>query len=109
MAEETALPQGGRSAGRRRRLYLRALAWAFTAFNSARIVAYLPNIYSIHTEADSSQHSLATWIILFGANATMAAWLYEQDGQRIGKVVAVNISNALMCLGTIVSIAWYRF
>ena len=92
-----------------RALYLRVLTWAFTVFNSVRVVAYLPTILAIYASGDSSQHSLWTWITWAGANTTMAAWLYEQNGRCMNRAIAVNIGNAAMCLGTVVLIAAYRF
>ena len=83
-----------------RALYLRGLTWAFTLFNSLRVVAYLPTVWAIYASGDSSQHSLWTWITWAGANATMAAWLYEHDGQRMNRAIAVNLGNAAMCVGT---------
>lgn len=91
-----------------RRLYLRLLTWAFTLFNTVRVAAYAPTIAAIVRSGDSSQHSLLTWLTWLGANATMAAWLYEHGGQRLDKAIVVNIGNALMCLGTTVVIVWYR-
>jgi hypothetical protein len=93
--------------GRRTR-YLAALTWAFTLFNSVRVLAYLPTVWAIHASGDSSQHSLWTWLTWLGANATMAAWLYEQNGQRFGRAVIVNIGNACMCLITVSVIVAYR-
>ena len=78
--------------------YLGALGWTFTVFNSIRVLAYLPTAWAIFTSGDSSQHSLLTWLTWFGANLTMAAWLYENNGQRADKAVAVNACNACMCL-----------
>lgn len=95
--------QAGRSAAvlddatRLRRGYLALLAWAFTLFNSIRVLAYLPTAWAIWTSGDSSQHSLWTWGTWLGANATMAAWLYEQNGCRINRAIAVTVGNALMC------------
>ena len=66
-----------------RRLYLKLLTWAFTLFNTVRVAAYLPTMWAIHSSGDSSQHSLWTWVTWLGANATMAAWLHEHNGQRI--------------------------
>jgi hypothetical protein len=74
--------------------YLRALTWAFTLFNSARIPAYLPTIWAIVQTGDSSQHSLWTWCTWLGANATTAAWLYESSGQRISRAVMFSVGNA---------------
>lgn len=91
-----------------RRMYLTVLTWAFTLFNSVRVAAYLPTIWAIHASGDSSQHSLWTWITWVGANATMAAWLYEQNGHRLNRAVVVNIGNAVMCLGTVLLIVAYR-
>jgi len=88
--------------------YLKALDWAFAAFNSTRLITYLPTMWAIHTSADSSQHSLLTWLAWSGANASMAAWLYENNGRRCNKAVAINIGNALMCLATTALVCWYR-
>ena len=92
-----------------RRLYLRVLTWTFTLFNSVRVLAYAPTMWAIYASGDSSQHSLWTWITWAGANATMAAWLYEQNHQCINRAIAVNLGNATMCLGTVVLIVFYRF
>lgn len=91
-----------------RTVYLSVLTWAFTMFNSVRMVAYLPTIWAIHASGDSSQHSLWTWCTWLGANATMAAWLYEQNGRRLGRAVIVNVGNATMCAVTVVLIAAHR-
>jgi hypothetical protein len=89
-------------------LYLRLLAWAFTLFNSVRVAAYLPTLWALHVSGDSSQHSLWTWATWVGANATMAAWLYEHNGRVMNRAVAVNIGNASMCLATVVLIVIHR-
>ena len=89
-------------------LRLQALTWAFTFFNSVRMLAYLPTTWAIFSSGDSSQHSLWTWFTWLGANATMAAWLHEHNGHRIDKAVVVNIGNALMCLATLIVILAYR-
>lgn len=91
-----------------RQAYLAALAWAFTVFNSIRIVSYVPTVLAIHASGDSSQHSLWTWGTWLGANLTMAAWLYEQDGQRLGRAAIVNLGNAAMCAVTVAVIAAHR-
>jgi len=92
-----------------RTLYLGLLTWAFTLFNSVRVIAYLPTMWAIHTSGDSTQHSLWTWLTWFVANATMAAWLYEQNGRHLNRAIAVNIGNASMCLSTVVLILVHRF
>lgn len=89
--------------------YLNLLAWAFTLLNSARVLSYLPTLWALTQSGDSSQHSLWTWGLWFGANVTMAAWLYEQQGQRWSRAVAVNVVNASMCATTFVVIAALRF
>ncbi len=89
------LTQPDRAAGR---LYRTVLTWAFTLFNSARLLAYLPTIWAVYWSGDSSQHSLFTWLTWLGANATMAGWLYEQNGGRFDKAVAMNLGNSSMCL-----------
>lgn len=84
------------------------LCWAFTFFNSARVLAYLPTLWAIHASGDSSQHSLWTWITWFCANATMAAWLHERGNGEVNRAVCVNCVNALMCAAAIALIVWYR-
>lgn len=90
------------------RAYRTALTWLFTLFNSARVAAYLPTIWAIHTSGDSRQHSLLTWLVWAGANVTMAAWLFEENGRRMTRAIAVNLGNALMCVATLSLIATYR-
>lgn len=89
-------------------LYLRVLTWAFTLFNSVRVLAYVPTTWAIYASGDASQHSLWTWCIWFGANLTMAAWLYEQNGRCISRAAAVCACNALMCGATALLILAYR-
>lgn len=84
------------------------LTWAFTLFNSVRMLAYIPTMWAVQASGDSSQHSLWTWCTWLGANLTMAAWLYEQNGQRLGRAVVVNIGNAAMCTATVVLIIVHR-
>lgn len=88
--------------------YRSALALTFALFNSARLLSYLPTIWAIYANGDSSQHSLWTWVWWCGANLTMAAWVYEQNGRRYDCVMAVAAGNALMCAATIMLIVWYR-
>ncbi len=82
---------------------------SFTFFNTVRVLAYLPTVMAIVHAGDSGQHSLLTWLTWLGANATMAGWLYEQNGHRMDRAVVVNLCNATMCLLTSVVIAWFRF
>ena len=91
-----------------RSLYLLFLTWTFTAFNSIRILGYLPTVLAIIESSNSSQHSMLTWITWLGANSTMAAWLYENNGRRMSKAVAVNVGNTTMCLVTTLVIVYYR-
>lgn len=109
---ETTLKGARRAHGRRFRpsrvTWLATLGWLFTIFNSVRVFAYVPTLLSIHASGDSSQHSMITWATWVGANATMAAWLYENHGRRLNRAIAVNIGNALMCMATLVLIALYR-
>lgn len=93
---------------RPRSLYLWALTWAFTLFNSVRVLAYLPTLWAIHHSGDSSQHSLWTWCTWLGANLTMAAWLHESNGRRVSRAVVVNACNATMCLLTVALIVGHR-
>jgi hypothetical protein len=97
------------SQGRVRGAYLTGLTWAFTLFSSLRVFSYLPTLWAIVETADSSQHSLWTWGTWLGANLTMAAWLFEQQGQRFSRAVVVNLGNAAMCAATITVIVAVRF
>lgn len=98
----------GAGPGRARGAYLAGLTWAFTLFSSLRVFSYLPTLWAIVATADSSQHSLWTWGTWLGANLTMAAWLYEQQGQRFSRAVVVNLGNAAMCAATITVIVAVR-
>lgn len=88
--------------------YLTLLAWSFAFFSSVRVAAYVPTLWAIHQSGDTSQHSLWTWLVWLGSNLTMAAWLYEQDGQRLGRAAAVSLCNALMCAAISAQIVVYR-
>lgn len=88
--------------------YLSALGALFALFSSARVLAYLPTIWAVITTGDSSQHSLWTWFTFFGGNATMAVWLWENNGRRCNRAIAASGGNALMCLAIISVIAWMR-
>src|SRR6185436_12845105 len=89
-------------------MYLSVLTWSFTLFNSIRVLSYVPTMWAIHLSRDSSQHSLWTWLAWLGANATMAAWLYEHNGKQFDRAVTVNVGNAAMCLFTVLLIVAYR-
>ena len=91
-----------------RRLYFAALTWAFMLFTTARLLAYAPTVMAILHTRDSSQHSLWTWLTWFGANLTMAAWLYEHNGQRFDKAIGVSLSNAAACGFTALVILYFR-
>jgi hypothetical protein len=93
-------------AGRQR--YLSALAWAFAVSNLVRVLTYLPTMLAIQDSGQSDQHSLLTWIGCMAANATMAAWIHEQNGRRFDRAVAMNAANALMCGALALVILWYR-
>jgi len=75
--------------------YLAVLTWLFTLFNSVRVLAYLPTLLAVFNSGDSSQHSLLTWLTWVGANATMAAWLFEHNGRRLNRAIAVSACNSL--------------
>lgn len=85
-----------------------AIAWAFTVFSTLRVLSYLPTLWAIHLSGDSSQHSLWTWSIWFGANLTMALWLLETQGHSARHAAAVSAFNAFMCLASFGLVAWYR-
>jgi len=94
--------------GTPRGAYLALLGGLFSLFNSARILAYLPTLWAVALSGDSSQHSLWTWATFLGGNATMALWLWEQNGRRCNRAILVSAVNALMCLSIVGVIAWTR-
>lgn len=96
-------------AARAHEAYLALLGGAFALFNSVRVLAYLPTILALVASGDASQHSLWTWIAFLGGNTTMALWLWEQNGRRCNRAIAVNTGNALMCLAIVAVIAWIRW
>ena len=91
-----------------RRWYLRVLTWAFLLLTGARLAAYMPTVWAILQTRDSRQHSLWTWLTWVGANLTMAAWLYEHNGQRMDKAIGVSLANAAACGLTTAVILWFR-
>ena len=74
----------------------------------ARLAAYMPTVWAILQTRDSRQHSLWTWLTWVGANLTMAAWLYEHNGQRMDKAIGVSLANAAACGLTTAVILWFR-
>ena len=84
------------------------LGWAFTLFSSLRIVAYLPTLLAIQASGGSEQHSLWTWLVFLGSNATRALWLREQHG-GVTRAVTVCAANALMCAAICALIVWTRW
>jgi hypothetical protein len=89
--------------------YLLVLTWAFTFFSSIRGLSYLPTMWAIWQQGDSSQHSLLTWLCWLFANLTMAGWLHEHNGRRFNAAVTVNLVNAAMCALTVALIVLFRF
>jgi hypothetical protein len=90
-------------------VYQALLTWAFIFFGSLRVLSYLPTLWVIAQQQNSSQHSLLTWCTWLGANLTMAAWLHEHNGWRSNHAVVVNLLNAAMCGASVALIAWFRF
>jgi len=84
------VPAAEPSSGVFRRHFLIGPCWAFTLFNTVRAAADLPTVRAIVQSGHSSQHSLWTWFTWAGADAPMAAWLYETHGQRPGRADAAR-------------------
>lgn len=89
-------------------LYAAFIGRLFTVFSATRLLTYLPTMWAIYSSADSSQYSLLTWIGWVGANASMAAWLYEGAGRKLNKAILVTAGNSVMCLATCVLICAFR-
>jgi hypothetical protein len=88
--------------------YVRILTWAFTFFNSVRVIAYLPTLWTLAHSDDSSQHSLWTWATWFFANLTMALWQVERNGSRLDRVAIVGLANSAMCFAVLVLLVVLR-
>lgn len=93
---------------RSRTAYLRGLTWAFTFFNSVRVLCYLPTLWAILQSGDSSQHSLWTWGTWFSGNLTMSLWLIERNDGRMDRAALVSAMNAAMCFAVIAVIIFQR-
>ena len=89
-------------------LYSFLVNWSFALFSSTRLLTYLPTFWAIYTSGDSAQHSLLTWLAWVGSNVTMSAWLYENNGRRVNKAIAVTAGNSVMCLLACALIVAYR-
>ena len=89
-------------------MYIRLLGLAFALFGTLRLVSYLPTLLAIHASGDSRQHSLWTWGIWLGSNFTMAAWLYEANGQQMNRAIGLSLCNAAMCAAAVALIKFYR-
>lgn len=53
--------------------------------------------------------SLFAWVVLLGANATMALWLLGHNGGHFNHAVFVSAVNALMCGAIAAAIVWHRW
>jgi hypothetical protein len=91
-----------------RAAYLAVLNWSFAVLSSLRLLSYLPTMWAIHQSGNSSQHSVLTWLVWTGANAVMAASLYERGDRRMNKLILVNAANAAQCLVMSLLVACYR-
>jgi hypothetical protein len=68
----------------------------------------LPTLPAIVESADSSRHSLVTWLVWVGANLTTAAWLHAHNGRRLDCTVALGLINGPMYLCAAGLIVMYR-
>lgn len=88
--------------------YRRLLEMATNLFGSIRVFTYVPTILTIVASANSSQYNLWTWGAWVLANITMSASIYENNGRKFNGLLLVHIGNTVMCIATIVFIAYYR-
>jgi len=89
-------------------LYQTVLNACFALFSTTRLLTYMPTFWAIQQSANSSQHSLITWAAWVCSNAVMAAWLYENNGRRVNRAIAVTAGNSLMCMVACALIVWFR-
>src|SRR5438034_10501891 len=80
---------------------------AFTVFNSARVVAYVPQITKAATDRGGAQAiSFTTWSIFLVSNASAVAYaLVNKDDWAMA---AVFLGNAVGCAAIILIGAWKR-
>jgi hypothetical protein len=88
--------------------YRAILDHLFAGFNVARVLAYLPTAWAVAASGDSNQHSLWTWLIFLGGNASMALWLWENNGRCANRAIVTSSANAVMCTCIVGVIAWTR-
>jgi len=88
--------------------YATLVDWLFTVSSATRLLTYLPTMWTIYANANSSQHSLLTWIGWVGANASMTAWLYERAGRKLNKAIMVTAGTCVMCFATCLLIWAFR-
>jgi hypothetical protein len=57
----------------------------FILLSSTRQLTYLPTLWAIHSNANSSQHSLLTGYVRVGSNLLMAARVYVHNGRLLNQ------------------------
>ena len=92
-----------------RETYIAVLNRFATLMGGIRALTYIPTILTLMASANSSQHSLWTWISWILANGTMTMLLYERNDRKADSVILIQLANTVMCVVTTAVILWYRF
>ncbi|OZI31095.1 hypothetical protein CAL29_24480 [Bordetella genomosp. 10] len=91
-----------------RGIYRRCLSRLTNFFGAIRVVTYVPTILALCESGNSSQYSIATWLLWIAANVTMTVSLWEQNDRKPNNLIVINLFNTMMCLITIGFIAYFR-
>ena len=81
---------------------------AFAILNTARLIAYLPQIIRIHGDANGAEAvSIATWSLFAAAN--LATMSYALTAANDVAMAIMFLLNTLGCLTVVGFTAWKRF
>jgi hypothetical protein len=80
---------------------------AFTASNSVRVVAYLPQIWKAATDAHGAQAiSFMTWALFLASHLTTAAYAIVNRADWM--MAMIFLANGAGCLAILAVVAWRR-
>jgi hypothetical protein len=84
------------------------ITWLFVTVNSARMLAYLPQIYAAwHCNEGARSISLVTWS--YFALAHLTGTFYSLSVANDPKLAAVFVGNCLACSALVAVVGWKRW